>query len=309
MAAVAPARRGSRPAGDALRPLLVRTNRHGVAFAAVHLAALAVTGWAVWRALGTWWLVPAMAVYGVVLAHLFALLHESTHRTAFRSRWLNRAAAVGTGLVVGPPPRYFTLEHTAHHRYTQEAGRDPELIALPESLGQYAWFVIGGPYWAWSVHTLAAHAAGRFLPFETFVPEQQRRRVVVEARLFVAIYAAAVAVSVAAGSMLIVWFWVVPRLLGEPAMRLARLSEHAGRPRTSDVTENTRSLRVPAPVRILAWNMPFHAEHHAAPAVPFHALPALHEQLAPELRGRRGGYFAAQADIVRRIVDHEGPGV
>ena len=69
------------------------------------------------------------------------------------------------------------------------------------------------------------------------------------------------------------WLWLLPRLVGEPAMRVARLSEHAGRPRTADVTENTRSLRVPLPLRLLAWNMPFHAEHHAAPSVPFHALP------------------------------------
>jgi len=26
--------------------------------------------------------------------------------------------------------------------------------------------------------------------------------------------------------------------------------------------------------RYLFWNMPFHSEHHALPAVPFHALPA-----------------------------------
>eukprot|EP00666_Eupelagonemidae_sp_cell4sb_P015905 gene15905-16082_t len=28
--------------------------------------------------------------------------------------------------------------------------------------------------------------------------------------------------------------------------------------------------------RALAWNMPFHVEHHAWPSVPFHQLPALH---------------------------------
>ena len=115
-----------------------------------------------------------------------------------------------------------------------------------------------------------------------------------EARVFVAIYAAAVAVSVAAGSTALLWLWLLPRLIGEPAMRLARLSEHAGRPLTADVTENTRSFRVPAPLRLLAWNMPYHAEHHASPSVPFHALPAWRRRWT-EAPAAAGGYLAAQA--------------
>ena len=31
------------------------------------------------------------------------------------------------------------------------------------------------------------------------------------------------------------------------------------------------------------WNMPYHAEHHAYPSVPFHALPQLHKALDSEL--------------------------
>jgi fatty acid desaturase len=147
------------------------------------------------------------------------------------------------------------------------------------------------------------------LPFEGFVPARRRPHVVREARVVVAIYAAALAASLATGSTVLLWFWVVPRLFGEPSMRLARLSEHAGRPRTADVDENTRSLRVPAPLRVLAWNMPYHAEHHISPGVPFHALPRLREIVGPRLRGHRGGYLAAQADILRRIIRHEAPGV
>jgi fatty acid desaturase len=311
MAAVVATHRGNRlGAGTDMRPLLVRTNRHAVAFLIVHLTALAASGFWLWTALGTWAAVPATLGYGVVLAHLFALLHECTHRTAFRARGANRALALVTGLVIGLPPRYFSLEHTAHHLHTQDAELDPELIPLPRSLAQYTLFVVGGPYWWWAGRTLVTHAAGRVLPFEqSFVPERERRRIVREARVFLAVYAAAIAVSVATGSTVLVWFWLVPRLVGEPSMRIARLAEHAGRPRTSDVTENTRSLRVPAPLRVLAWNMPYHAEHHASPSVPFHRLPVLHDLLAPRLQGRRDGYIAAHVDIIRRIVRHEGPGV
>ena len=283
------------------RSLLERTNRHAAALLTVHATLLVATGAWVWQARGSWWVVPALVVDGVVLAHLFALFHECSHRTAFRARRANQAVAWGCGLVIGLPPRYFRLEHTAHHRFAQQPGHDPELITVPADRRRYALFLAGVPYWTWAVRTLAAHAAGRLLAFEvSFVPAGEWPRVRREARLFVAIYAAAIAVSVATGSTALVWLWLLPRLVGEPAMRLARLSEHAGQPLTSDVAENTRSLRVAAPLRLLAWNMPYHAEHHASPSVPFHALAAWRRQW-PEAPPATGGYLAAQAGILREM--------
>jgi len=38
------------------------------------------------------------------------------------------------------------------------------------------------------------------------------------------------------------------------------------------------------------WNMPYHAEHHAYPGVPFHRLPELHETIKDELKEKDDGY-------------------
>jgi fatty acid desaturase len=277
-----------------------RTNRHAAALLGAHTALLVATSAWVWRAIGSWWMVPAVVVDGIVMAHLFALVHECSHRTAFRSRRANLVVGWLCGVIVGLPPRYFRLEHTAHHRFTQHADLDPERIDVPADRRHYALFVLGGPYWWWAIRTVLAHATGQLLAFErSFVPPAERRRIEREARAFVAIYALAVSISIALGTTALVGLWLLPRLVGEPVMRVARLSEHAGRPRTADVRENTRSLRVPLPLRLLAWNMPFHAEHHAAPSAPFHVLPTLHAQ-APQTVST-GGYLAAQADIWREM--------
>jgi fatty acid desaturase len=45
--------------------------------------------------------------------------------------------------------------------------------------------------------------------------------------------------------------------------------------------------------------MAFHAEHHAVPSVPFHALPALHRELGPRIADVRRGYAATQLHLVR----------
>jgi fatty acid desaturase len=49
------------------------------------------------------------------------------------------------------------------------------------------------------------------------------------------------------------------------------------------------------------WNMPFHAEHHLYPVVPFHHLPALHGQVRGRLRYRAPGYLAANREIVHSL--------
>ena len=54
-------------------------------------------------------------------------------------------------------------------------------------------------------------------------------------------------------------------------------------------------------VRLFAWNMPYHAEHHAYPAVPFHALPRLHERVQARIANLDPGYLAATAKVNRHL--------
>jgi fatty acid desaturase len=53
-------------------------------------------------------------------------------------------------------------------------------------------------------------------------------------------------------------------------------------------------------VRLVTWNMPFHAEHHALPTVPFHKLPELHEAVRDHLKTTADGYARFNGDLVSR---------
>ena len=285
-----------------IRPLLARSNGPGLIMLAWHLALLVAGGVGVAAARGTWWLGPVWVFDGVVIAHLFALQHETAHGTAFAGRGVNRAITTVCGALLGVAPVYFRFEHAAHHTWTQDVERDPEMIDVPASLPAWLWFLAGGPFWGYQGRTLLSHAIGRFRPGElAFLPDRVRARVRWEAILLLSGWVALLIVPLALGTDAVLVYWVVPRVIGEPVMRLARLSEHAGRPHGPDVADNTRTLDIPWPLRRLAWNMPYHAEHHAVPAVPFHALPELRSLLAGSLDGPHGGYLEAQADILRQI--------
>ncbi|MGR3468946.1 MAG: fatty acid desaturase, partial [Shimia sp.] len=67
-------------------------------------------------------------------------------------------------------------------------------------------------------------------------------------------------------------------------------------PPVANMLENSRTTFTNRVVRFLAWNMPYHAEHHAYPQVPFHQLPALHAHTARHLKSTSDGYAAFTAD-------------
>jgi fatty acid desaturase len=69
----------------------------------------------------------------------------------------------------------------------------------------------------------------------------------------------------------------------------------------ANMFENTRTTFTTALMRFVAWNMPYHVEHHVYPAVPFHQLPALHGLMKGELRVTAEGYTAFTRDYLARI--------
>jgi len=287
------------PERSLLAALSERRNAPGVRRIAGHLGLLCLTGAAVLAVPWPWWPLPGL-LHGVVLVFLFAPLHETVHRTAFRSGWLNRAIGDLAGFLLILPPRWFAAFHFAHHRFTQDPERDPELASpKPTTLRRYAWLVSGLEYWHRTIRGLLRRAAGH-AP-EPFLDHRLRARAVAEARVYLALYAALAAASVALGSDLVLKLWVVPALLGQPFLRLYLLSEHWGCPTVKDYWANTRSVVSLAPVRWLAWNMPNHAEHHANPAIPFHALPAYAEAMKGARVHEASGYAPFHAGRVADV--------
>jgi fatty acid desaturase len=286
-----------------LKQLSERSNAPGLLQLVAHLSVLAATGAAIFTGLGTILVWPAMLAHGIALIFLFAPLHETIHRTAFRSRWLNDVVAFVIGVLLVLPREYFRAFHFAHHRFTQDAAHDPELsLPKPASVGRLIWHVTGLPYWIAGFRGLIERACG--IAREPFYgTERVRRAAILEARVVLAIFAVAIAASVATGSTLLLWYWVIPALLGQPFLRLYLLAEHSACPRSDNMLENSRTTYTNGLVRFLAWNMPFHAEHHAWPSVPFHALPRANTLIAARLRTTAPGYVSALGDIWKAMRD------
>ncbi len=282
-----------------LRLLSERSDRAGLRQLALHLALLIATGLLIWQTAGSWWQVPAMLLHGIVLIFLFMPLHECIHRTAFASRNWNDRVAFAIGCLLILPRDYFRFFHFAHHRFTQDPVRDPELASpKPINLQQWLWHVSGLPYWIGQSRALIAHARGK-VDGDFYNNARQRQEVMREARLILMIYAGVALLSVLTRSPFAFTYWLIPAILGQPFLRLYLLAEHTLCPLTDDMLANTRTTYTNGLVRFLAWNMPYHTEHHAYPSVPFHALPKAHQLIRAQLQVTAPGYLDVQRQILR----------
>ncbi len=278
-----------------------RSNGSAAIYLCVHFTVIGMGAALVWAADTRWLLLPAWIIYGTALVFLFAPLHECIHRTAFRSRRANDAVAMVCGFLLLLPARYFRTFHFAHHRFTNDPDRDPELqTAKPENLTTYIWAMSGiGSYWWPQIRSILRHAQGRAQ--EKFIPEADRIPIIREARSHLMAYAALVGLSILLETTVILHYHVIPALFGMIALRLFLLAEHTGCELTDDMFQNTRTTRTNPVVNFLAWNMPYHCEHHVYPAVPFHQLPTLHRHLQGHLGVVSDGYRGFHREFLKTI--------
>lgn len=279
---------------DALRTLYAKSDWQGAWRTIAHAALLVLGAVLIHASRGTWWLPLALLLQGVFLVSLFAAMHEAVHGSAFRTRWLNTAVAWIAGFGILFDATYYRQFHFAHHRYAQDPRRDPELLTVPtpRTAFEYWWRATGLPYWKGRITNLVAFSRGRFdgVPF---IPATSHADITRSARAMVAILVALTAGSVALGTDALLWYWLLPLALGLPLLRLYLLTEHTGCSEDDDGLTNTRTTISVWPVRFLMWNLPYHAEHHLFPSIPFHQLPAIHSQLRAHLKFIASGYVSA----------------
>jgi fatty acid desaturase len=239
-------------------------------------------------------------VLGVVGTFLFAPLHESIHRTAFRSRWLNDTVARVAGFLLLLPPRYFRSFHLSHHRHTQVSARDPELVGKNVStFGRYLIHVSGVLFWRDGILILIRHALGQVTA--PFIGRTTSKSIINEARCYLCIYVLLAILSATFQTSVLVTFWLVPAILGQPILRLYLLAEHTLCPLIPDMLRNSRTTLTLLPVRFIAWNMPYHAEHHALMAIPFHALPRAHALFRDRIDHLTPGYSTFHGQVLAAI--------
>ncbi len=288
-------------AAEALQALSRRSDLRGSLQFGAHVACIMATALLVWLVSPYWYLlIPAMALHGVTIVTMFAPMHECVHRTAFASRSANDLVGWIAGVLSFYNSTFYRHFHAWHHRYTQDPARDPELInPKARSRSEYLKEISGANFWLRRAIDYPRLAFGRARELH-FIPENARRSIALSMSMQLLIYIAAAA-SIAFGSYAALLYWFLPVLLAQPFLRALLIVEHTGCSQDRNGLTNTRTTLTGLPIRMLMWNMPYHAEHHLYPAVPFHRLPALHLEIRDRLAHIAPGYWAANRSVISSL--------
>jgi len=252
----------------------------------------------------------AKVVHGYFLSFLFMGLHECVHNTAFKSVWINQAVGWWYGFLCGRLPMYYTFFHFPHHRWTGDTQKDPELMDTlidpsMTSLKTYLFYLSGIPFWIAKTETALRLALGNVTEPWIKLPSS-KKAVVWEQRYFLAIYFTIALLEFKFRTGFVWYYWLIPSLLGQPFLRFYLISEHVGCQTGENMLNNTRTTNTYWWYRRLAWNMPYHAEHHAYPAIPFWQLGEVNRLVAKHVASvdgcvpkGNGGFFNIHREMLQ----------
>jgi fatty acid desaturase len=288
-----------------LKALMSRDDATGLLWFSGWFAAVIGSGALAYLSLGTLWAIPAFGLYGALFCFAEPIAHECTHGTPFRSRWLNETIHFVVGLVMIKEPTFHRWMHARHHTHTIMVGQDPE-IQLPRPTSP--WTVLGEltglrPVVNFVI-ALVRNALGAFTAeTEAWVPESEHRKLVVGARIYLAIYLAVGLLAIAVQSWIVLLFFPLPRLYGCWLKTLLTFTQHAGLEEdVKDHRRSTRTVYMNPLFRFLYWNMNYHTEHHLYPTVPFHALPKLHDAIKDQLPRPYNGLAEAYREMAGTFI-------
>ncbi|WP_313731488.1 fatty acid desaturase family protein [Cohnella nanjingensis] len=288
-----------------LKQLMKRKDGPAIRDTLLWFGALAAAGYAAYLSWGTWWAIPAFAVYGVLYASpADSRWHECGHGTAFKTPWMNEAVYQIASFMILRPATPWRWSHARHHTDTIIVGRDPEIVAprppvwrviLMESFKLY-----GGPR---DLKRMLLHCFGKLDAEEReYIPASEIPKTCWESRVYVLIFAAVVIACLYGGTVLPALFIVLPSFYGSFLVLLTGMSQHLGL--YEDVLDhrlNTRTTYMNPILRFLYWNMNYHTEHHMFPMVPYHALPKLHEEIRHDCPAPSPSLAAALREVFQAL--------
>jgi fatty acid desaturase len=266
-----------------MKELMKRKDGPAIRDTLIWFALLIIVGIIAYHTWGTWWAVPAFAAYGI----LYALpgnsrWHEMGHGTAFKTPWMNEVVYQIASFMNLFPATPWKWSHARHHTDTYIVGRDPEIHAprppVWRVLSMEFFRLLGGVI---DLKRVFLHAFGKMDKDELdYIPPSEFKKAYWEARVWVLIFLVVIVSCMYMQSILPAMFIVLPTFYGFFSVMIVAWTQHLGL--NEDVLDhrlNTRTVYMNPVIRFLYCNMNYHIEHHMFPMVPYHALPALHEEM------------------------------
>jgi len=294
-----------------LKDLSQRKDLPGLIHFFFYFLFLFISGYIAYITWGTWWSLFFFFIYGTIYAFSVANWHETVHRTAFKTRWINEIFYHTSSFMCDFEGFRWRWSHTFHHTYTlqTEGDYDHEIqISRPTEL---FWFFLNYipftdllyPHRLIKYEVLK-HAFGKLAPVVNIsVPKNQKKKIIWNSRLYVLIWINIFVFSFYIGSILPILYIILPTYYGKPIWFAVNVTQHLGAAiDTKDHRLSSYSLKINPILSFLYWKMEYHLEHHMFPMVPSYNLKKLQNEIKDQLPKPFNGLYDFYKAVLPSVI-------
>lgn len=285
---------------------------HAGGFLLLFLASVAVN---LWLFLSRRW---GLLVVGCVLHSMLvnymgmgAAVHELSHGTAFKTKWLNEMFIGIFAFFTWNNQLHFRASHAQHHQntYFHEYDREQMSVPIPTEvslLKVISWCTFDVQKFVRFFHANISYALGRtdvdfFYWCPLLPPSNAKSRAMFRwARVLLIGHALLIALFAITHLWILIFLVSFAYFFVSIWDHCTGILQHMGlRGDVPDWRLNSYTIDLGPIHRFFYWNMNFHTEHHMYAAVPFYNLPRLRKEIGWDLQKPLRGFWTAIFHIVR----------
>ncbi len=275
-----------------LKDLSKRSNTPGLVHFSIYFASLIFFGYLSYAFWGTWFFLLFFFIYSTIYTFGIANTHETVHRTAFKTRWLNELFCYISFFQLHSEPLSFRWSHTFHHSKTlqTEGEYDHEIeVSRPTDLIRFFLKFIPLTDFFYihqsSFVNITKLAFGKMSASNKITaPKDQQKKITRNARYLLLIWFFIIFVSFYFSTFWPIFFYFLPPFVGKPIHFAVNVTQHlAAKVDTKDHRLSTHTVILNPILSFYYWHMEYHIEHHMFPMVPSYNLKKLRKEIDNQL--------------------------
>ena len=298
---------------EVLKELSKKSDLKGLQHVSVFFGLLILTGLLAYIFWGSMWGFFWILIYGNVYCFANALWHETGHKTAFKSNYLNEIFYYISCYMAFFEPVRWRYSHFVHHgnTYSTENPFDHEIEYgndLKETPKRLIINII--PFLDlifFKKHIsfeIIQHAFGiKTKVMLDSIPVNARAKAIFNSRIYVVIWLSIILWSIIVSSWMPMLYFLLPQYYGKTLHKLVAFTQHAGLARNiKDHRYTSREMYLNPVLSFLYWKMEYHLTHHMFPSVPSYNLDKLHQHIKNQLPKTNNGLIDAYKEIIPALI-------
>ena len=250
-------------------------------------------------------------IYSTIYAFVVANWHETVHRTAFKTRWINEIFYYISCFQSYSEPTSLRWSHSFHHSNTLKTQDqyDHEIeVSRPTDLLKFFlkfiplsdfFYIHQSPF----VNIIKLSLGVINPSVKVASPKGEWQKIIRNARIYFFLWIIIIIFSYLINSWWPIIFYFLPTFIGRPIHFAVNVTQHlAAKFDSKDHRLSTHTVILNPILSFYYWHMEYHIEHHMFPMVPSYNLKKLRKEIEGDLPAPFYGLFDFYKKVLPSLI-------